>query len=103
MQLQSTLTCPHCSQQATEPMPTNACQFFYECTGCGACSPARRTHTVTPTTIRLGRLTLVPRRLSGGERGLDPGTSFMSCGSGVSRCGEALPAWTRHCTHLYGE
>jgi hypothetical protein len=20
----------------TEPMPTNACQFFYECTGCGA-------------------------------------------------------------------
>ncbi|WP_266158232.1 GDCCVxC domain-containing (seleno)protein [Dyella silvatica] len=32
---QSTLTCPHCSHQATETMPANACQFFYECLGCG--------------------------------------------------------------------
>ncbi|MDE3747861.1 GDCCVxC domain-containing (seleno)protein [Methylobacterium komagatae] len=36
MQLQSTLTCPNCGHQATETMPTDACQFFYECTGCGA-------------------------------------------------------------------
>ncbi|MCJ2072462.1 hypothetical protein MKK75_27340 [Methylobacterium sp. J-030] len=35
MQLQSTLTCPHCDRQETEAMPTDACQFFYECTGCG--------------------------------------------------------------------
>ncbi|RUP20295.1 GDCCVxC domain-containing (seleno)protein [Methylobacterium sp.] len=34
MQLQSTLTCPHCGHQATETMPTDACQFFYECIGC---------------------------------------------------------------------
>ena len=33
--LQSTLTCPHCGHQATETMPINACQFFYECAGCG--------------------------------------------------------------------
>lgn len=36
MQLLSTITCPHCSYQATETMPTDACQFFYECAGCGA-------------------------------------------------------------------
>jgi len=36
MQLASTLTCPECGHQATETMPTNACQFFYDCKGCGA-------------------------------------------------------------------
>src|SRR3982074_3621813 len=35
MQLQSTLTCPKCSYQAVEAMPTDACQFFYDCKGCG--------------------------------------------------------------------
>ena len=35
MILQSTLTCPHCGHQVTETMPTDACQFFYDCTGCG--------------------------------------------------------------------
>ncbi len=35
MQLQSVLTCPHCDLQAKETMPTDACQFFYECKGCG--------------------------------------------------------------------
>lgn len=34
--LQSILTCPACGQLATETMPTDACQFFYDCTGCGA-------------------------------------------------------------------
>ena len=34
MQLQSTLTCPKCSYQAVEAMPTDACQFFYDCKGC---------------------------------------------------------------------
>src|SRR5881227_4018245 len=36
MQLQCTLTCPKCSHQAVETMPTDACQFFYNCKGCGA-------------------------------------------------------------------
>jgi hypothetical protein len=35
MQLTSTLTCPECGHLATETMPTNACQFFYDCKGCG--------------------------------------------------------------------
>jgi len=32
---QSTITCPHCAAAKSETMPTDACQFFYECTGCG--------------------------------------------------------------------
>jgi hypothetical protein len=35
MQLQSRLTCPECNHQAVEQMPTDACQFFYVCKGCG--------------------------------------------------------------------
>jgi transcription elongation factor Elf1 len=35
MQLQSTITCPHCRHQAIETMRTDACQFFYDCKGCG--------------------------------------------------------------------
>jgi hypothetical protein len=32
----STITCPICGTAKAETMPTDACQFFYECTGCGA-------------------------------------------------------------------
>lgn len=32
----STLTCPHCGHQSTDTMPTDACQYFYDCKGCGA-------------------------------------------------------------------
>jgi hypothetical protein len=32
--LQSVLTCPHCGYRKREAMPTEACQFFYECAGC---------------------------------------------------------------------
>ncbi|NOR68115.1 MAG: hypothetical protein GQ532_00185 [Methylomarinum sp.] len=34
-QLQSTITCPNCGHKELETMPTNACQFFYDCKGCG--------------------------------------------------------------------
>ncbi|MFZ2068654.1 MAG: GDCCVxC domain-containing (seleno)protein [Xanthobacteraceae bacterium] len=33
--LQSTITCPKCGCKSVETMPTNACQFFYNCSGCG--------------------------------------------------------------------
>ena len=33
--LKSTITCPQCGHLATETMPTDACQFFYNCGGCG--------------------------------------------------------------------
>ncbi|MBM3562182.1 MAG: hypothetical protein FJX48_03270 [Alphaproteobacteria bacterium] len=35
MKLVSTITCPFCGHRATETMPTDACQYFYECKGCG--------------------------------------------------------------------
>lgn len=34
--LESVLTCPRCGFAKTETMPTDACQFFYECTQCKA-------------------------------------------------------------------
>ena len=33
--LQSTFTCPECGAAKVETMPTDACQYFYECTSCG--------------------------------------------------------------------
>ncbi len=34
MTRESTITCPHCGHEAVEAMPSDACIFFYECTGC---------------------------------------------------------------------
>lgn len=31
----SRLTCPECGHTAREEMPVDACQFFYDCRGCG--------------------------------------------------------------------
>ncbi len=35
VELNSTITCPHCGHSATETMPTDACVGFYPCKGCG--------------------------------------------------------------------
>lgn len=32
----SLLTCPDCGHKEDEIMPTDACQYFYDCKGCGA-------------------------------------------------------------------
>ena len=32
--LESVLTCPSCGHAQQEIMPTDACQYFYECTQC---------------------------------------------------------------------
>lgn len=32
--LDSKITCPNCGHYKVETMPTNACQFFYECENC---------------------------------------------------------------------
>lgn len=32
--LESEITCPNCEHKKTEIMPTNSCQFFYECENC---------------------------------------------------------------------
>ncbi len=34
LQLTSTVTCPHCGHRQAETMPTDACQYFYECRAC---------------------------------------------------------------------
>ena len=33
--LQSVITCPECGVSREETMPTDACQWYYECTSCG--------------------------------------------------------------------
>lgn len=34
VQLKSKLTCPVCGQVTDEVMPTDACQYFYDCRHC---------------------------------------------------------------------
>jgi len=34
--LDSVITCPRCGFARREAMPVDACQFFYDCAGCGA-------------------------------------------------------------------
>ncbi|WP_114325827.1 GDCCVxC domain-containing (seleno)protein [Candidatus Colwellia aromaticivorans] len=36
LELNSTITCPKCGHSKNETMPTNACQWFYECESCKA-------------------------------------------------------------------
>jgi hypothetical protein len=36
VELTSVLTCPHCGHAKHEQMPSDACQFFYECDSCHA-------------------------------------------------------------------
>jgi len=35
IELKSTITCPKCSHEFTETMPTDSCQYFWECPDCG--------------------------------------------------------------------
>jgi rubredoxin len=35
-ELRSEITCPACGHRKVETMPTDACQFFYQCEGCGS-------------------------------------------------------------------
>ena len=34
VELNSEITCPKCGHKKTEIMPTDSCQWFYECKGC---------------------------------------------------------------------
>lgn len=34
--LETVITCPNCGFSKSETMPTDACQYFYECTNCKA-------------------------------------------------------------------
>jgi hypothetical protein len=34
MVTEAVITCPECGFSKTEPMPTDACRYFYECEAC---------------------------------------------------------------------
>ena len=34
IEFESVITCPRCGVSKSETMPTDACQFFYECSDC---------------------------------------------------------------------
>lgn len=36
IELTSVITCPECDKSKAERMPENACQWYYECSHCGA-------------------------------------------------------------------
>ena len=36
VEVDSVITCPQCGFAKRETMPTDACQFYYECKGCKA-------------------------------------------------------------------
>ncbi|MDB4558680.1 hypothetical protein N9Z87_00380 [Amylibacter sp.] len=36
VELNSVIKCPECDHESSEQMPTDACQWFYDCSGCGA-------------------------------------------------------------------
>ena len=35
IELVSELSCPQCGHKSSETMPTDSCQYYYECQGCG--------------------------------------------------------------------
>ena len=41
---ESIITCPLCGTAKSETMPRDACQFFYDCTGCGALLRPKQGH-----------------------------------------------------------
>jgi hypothetical protein len=42
IQLTSNLTCPECGQTTAEVMPTDACQYFYDCPQCAVVLKPKR-------------------------------------------------------------
>ncbi len=34
MKIKATITCPQCGEKTQEAMPTDSCQWFYECQHC---------------------------------------------------------------------
>ena len=63
----STLTCPLCSTAKDETMPTDACQFFYECTGCWELLRPKSGDCCVFCSY--GSVPCPPIQLAGGERG----------------------------------
>ena len=69
LQLQSILTCPKCGHQRTETMPTDACQYFYECPGCGALLRPAAGGLLRVLLVRHGAVPAGPGSPAGGRSG----------------------------------
>ena len=54
--LQSTITCPDCGHAQVDTMPTNACQWFYECAGCGKLLEPRAGRLLRVLLVRHGEV-----------------------------------------------
>lgn len=67
LRLTSEITCPRCGRRRTEEMPTNACLYFYECSGCGTLlKPAAGDCCVFCT---YGSVPCPPKQATADERG----------------------------------
>ena len=60
--LESVLTCPHCGFAKREAMPTDACQFYYECGNCR--TVLRRIPVIVASSVRLARTNVRRCRLA---------------------------------------
>ena len=58
----STITCPKCGRQAVERMPTDACQFFYNCMGCGERTQTKAGRLLCVLLLRFGSLSTDPTK-----------------------------------------
>jgi hypothetical protein len=65
MILESVIACPHCATAKTETMPTDTCQFFYTCTGCGAMLTAEAGRLLRVLFLWLGSMPADPGRAFG--------------------------------------
>jgi hypothetical protein len=69
MELQSEITCPHCSFKTVETMPTDACQYLYDCKGCG--QVIRPKHGDCCVFCSYGNTLCPPRQMEGDGKALD--------------------------------
>ena len=72
LQLESTITCPHCAGARTEAMPTDACQIFYECSACQTVLRPHEGDCYVFCSFWVGRVPAYPGTATGQrERGAD--------------------------------
>ena len=58
---QSTITCPECGHSAIEIMPTDACQYIYDCKQCGKRMTPKKADCCVFLFLRLGAMSSDPR------------------------------------------
>ena len=66
VKLVSTITCPVCGHQRTESMPTDACQYFYECHNCKTAGETKSRRLLR--VLFFWGLAVSPNSRSAGER-----------------------------------